>query len=251
MPDYASDALSIVDSEMPSPLPDDLLRLYALLALVKGVNVALEDVHDAWAIWRQTTDANHRSLIPFGQLTQEVQELDRPYVEAIHRAASRIYHPTLALAALDAPETPERTDLIGAYATHLRAAGDRADAAEATIARVRADCQARLLNLDVDREEWRPGIKAQARRVLNILAAHASPGSAPESGEEWAKRLADMSLAAAREKFGPTFAPETPGDPRSAQVDSQASDLQTPDSARVTETPGDAETEQEGSDDDD
>lgn len=96
MPDYASDALSIVDSEMPSPLPDDLLRLYTLLALVKGSDTTLEDVHDAWAIWQQTTDATHRSLVPFDQLTQEVQELDRPYTEAIHRAVARLHRVTLA-----------------------------------------------------------------------------------------------------------------------------------------------------------
>ena len=96
MTDYASDALSIVDSEMPSPIPDDLLRLYTLLVLVKGVNTSLEDVHDAWAVWRQTTNVTHRSLVPFDQLTQEVQELDRPYVEAIHRAAGRVYHPAPA-----------------------------------------------------------------------------------------------------------------------------------------------------------
>ena len=95
MTDYASNALSIVDSEMPGPLPDDLLRLYTLLVLVKGVNADIEDVHDAWAIWRQTTNASHRDLIPFEQLTQEAQERDRPYAEAIHRAAARIYYPTL------------------------------------------------------------------------------------------------------------------------------------------------------------
>lgn len=102
MPDYASDALSIVDSEMPSPLPDDLLRLYTLLALVKGSDTTREDVQDAWAVWRQITNPAHSSLVPFDQLAPEVQELDRPYMDAIYRAVVRIHCATLAPEATDA-----------------------------------------------------------------------------------------------------------------------------------------------------
>lgn len=70
-------------------LPDcdpTLLSLYGLLALTKGTGTTLEDVHEAWAIWRNLTNPAHKSLVPFDELTTEVQELDRPYMEAIHQA---------------------------------------------------------------------------------------------------------------------------------------------------------------------
>lgn len=65
----------------------DLTELYALLVLTKGLATTLEDVHDAWSIWQNRTVANHRSLIPFDELTLEIQELDRPYMDAIHAVA--------------------------------------------------------------------------------------------------------------------------------------------------------------------
>ncbi|MEV4705047.1 DUF7701 domain-containing protein [Actinoplanes sp. NPDC049316] len=65
----------------------NLLNLYALLAMTRGVNTSLEDVHDAWSIWRNPDAPRHRSLIPFEELTVEVQELDRKYMDAIRTAA--------------------------------------------------------------------------------------------------------------------------------------------------------------------
>lgn len=82
---YATRVFRAVEAESPG-LPPELTALYALLALVKGDEVSLQDVHDAWSVWRQATAPDHRSLVPFGDLTREVQELDRPYMEAIHRA---------------------------------------------------------------------------------------------------------------------------------------------------------------------
>jgi hypothetical protein len=75
-----------IASQLGQKLPDcpiDLLRLYALLVLVKGVNTSLEDVHDAWAAWRCVTRPDHPSLVPFYQLKPEVQELDGKYRDAI------------------------------------------------------------------------------------------------------------------------------------------------------------------------
>lgn len=66
----------------------DLIDLYVLLALTRGTETTLEDVHDAWSVWRNTGSPHHRSLVPFDDLTPEVQELDRKYMEAIHDAAS-------------------------------------------------------------------------------------------------------------------------------------------------------------------
>lgn len=62
----------------------DLARLYAVLVLTKGKSTTCEDVHNAWSAWCAAHEATHRSLIPFDLLTKEVQELDQPYVDAIH-----------------------------------------------------------------------------------------------------------------------------------------------------------------------
>jgi hypothetical protein len=67
-----------------------LYRIYAVLCLAKGEATTLEDVHDAWAAWRSGNLANHRSLVPFDQLTPAVQALDQPYVDAIHAVAREL-----------------------------------------------------------------------------------------------------------------------------------------------------------------
>lgn len=71
-------------------LPDcdsDLLGLYALLAFTTGINTTLENVHDAWAIWRSRTNQDHPSLKPFRDLAPSIQVLDRKYAEAIREVA--------------------------------------------------------------------------------------------------------------------------------------------------------------------
>ena len=77
---------------------EKLVRLYALLALVKGEDVTLEDVHDAWAMDMNFNEKNppycyghdHKSIVPFDQLSVETQERDREYVEAIKEVAKMI-----------------------------------------------------------------------------------------------------------------------------------------------------------------
>tara|TARA_B100001250_G_C19571240_1_gene687714 strand:+ start:168 stop:464 length:297 start_codon:yes stop_codon:yes gene_type:complete len=69
-----------------------LQNVYALLVLVKGEETTLEDVHDAWAVninqtWDFAKYGNHRSLIAFDYLTEEVQQKDQHYVDAIHATA--------------------------------------------------------------------------------------------------------------------------------------------------------------------
>ncbi len=69
-----------------------LQNVYALLVLVKGTDVTLADVHDAWAVninqhWDFEQFGNHRSLVPFDQLSEEVQEKDQKYVDAIREVA--------------------------------------------------------------------------------------------------------------------------------------------------------------------
>jgi len=66
----------------------DLCLIYAVLALTKGKETTLKDVHEAWAAWKHIRGIHeHKSLIPFEQLTLDVQDLDRPYMEAIHASA--------------------------------------------------------------------------------------------------------------------------------------------------------------------
>jgi hypothetical protein len=62
-----------------------LYRMYAVLALAKGLDTTAKDVHDAWSAWTAASDPTHRSLVPFDQLRKEVQDLDQPYVDAIHQ----------------------------------------------------------------------------------------------------------------------------------------------------------------------
>lgn len=68
----------------------DLLDLYVLLVLTSGIDTGLIDVHDAWAVWKNKTNPSHKSLIPFSELTPEVQELDREYADAICETAREI-----------------------------------------------------------------------------------------------------------------------------------------------------------------
>ncbi len=79
--------------ELAGRLPDcdtGLLELYALLALARGGGTTLENVHDAWAIWRSRTRPDHAALVPFIMLAPEVRELDRKYAEAIRAAAANL-----------------------------------------------------------------------------------------------------------------------------------------------------------------
>lgn len=67
---------------------DGLLEMYALLVLLKGNRCTNEDVHDAWSVWQNRTMPEHRSLIPFDELTKEVQDLDSKYRDAIIKVSN-------------------------------------------------------------------------------------------------------------------------------------------------------------------
>ena len=68
-------------------LEPELLDLYTLLTLICGDQVTDAHVHDAWAVWRNRTQPDHRSILPFTQLARVVQEKDRPYADAIRATA--------------------------------------------------------------------------------------------------------------------------------------------------------------------
>jgi hypothetical protein len=86
---YIQAALTRLNRTCPG-LDPELAQLYALLALTRGTRTTLRDVHDAWAIWRTTTRPDHPSIVPFDQLTPQVQELDRKYMTAIHQTAKAV-----------------------------------------------------------------------------------------------------------------------------------------------------------------
>lgn len=83
---YVQIALGRLYDKLPD-LDPELAQLYALLAMTTGTQTTLRDVHEAWALWRNTTNPGHRSLIPFHELSHEVRELDRPYCDAIIEVA--------------------------------------------------------------------------------------------------------------------------------------------------------------------
>ena len=62
---------------------EDLLDVYALLVFTVGKDCTNEQIHDAWSVWQTRKDPSHRSLIPFKELTKEVQDLDTEYRDAV------------------------------------------------------------------------------------------------------------------------------------------------------------------------
>ena len=72
---------------MEDGISDEYANVYTLLVLAKGTDTTMEDVHDACAILANPKRPDHKSLIPFWELSHEVQELDRKYMESIHRVA--------------------------------------------------------------------------------------------------------------------------------------------------------------------
>ena len=69
---------------------NSLLNLYSLLVLTKGKNVTLEDVHDAWSLDKNRTFPDHKSIIPFKELSYDVQQKDLYYMNAIKKVARKI-----------------------------------------------------------------------------------------------------------------------------------------------------------------
>jgi hypothetical protein len=86
---YASDVIDALNEELPGQNPE-LIRLYALLVLAWGEGTTSSDVHDAWAVFRASTNPDHPALVPFDSLDEETQKLDEPYVEAIWRVAVKV-----------------------------------------------------------------------------------------------------------------------------------------------------------------
>ena len=78
----------------PDKLPEDgldqLFSSYALLALSKGVRVSNEDVHDAWSVWATEFDPQNDSIVPFDDLSPDVQDQDTIFRDAIRDVAKSL-----------------------------------------------------------------------------------------------------------------------------------------------------------------
>jgi hypothetical protein len=91
---YLDGAAQAIKERIPAQLLpdndtiDDLFRLYALLARVKGEAVTPEDVHDAWSLWMLRQDRDHGSIKPYAELDPSTRREDRPFVEAIRAVAA-------------------------------------------------------------------------------------------------------------------------------------------------------------------
>lgn len=88
-PNYIDRIAQRIGKRMPG-CEASLLRIYALLALTLNIGVTSRDVHDAWAVWRLETQPEHRSLVPYGELSPVVQQLDEPYAAVIRAVAQEM-----------------------------------------------------------------------------------------------------------------------------------------------------------------
>lgn len=89
---YIDDVAQAIRREVaPNLLPEgdttSLFRLYAVLALARGTDVSLEDVHNAWSAWMSEREPTHEAIRPYEQLSSHLQREDRPFLEAIHKIA--------------------------------------------------------------------------------------------------------------------------------------------------------------------
>ncbi|MCZ7527088.1 MAG: hypothetical protein M5U14_12320 [Acidimicrobiia bacterium] len=92
---YLSDVADEIMRELPPDLVPsegarDLMLLYAVLCQAVGQAVTAENVHDAWTAWMTARGQVHDSMVPFDELSPDVQVEDEPYVSAIRRVAARM-----------------------------------------------------------------------------------------------------------------------------------------------------------------
>lgn len=86
---YIQNIQNLLEEELKMKGTDyeGLLETYALLVFTVGEDCTKENIHDAWSIWQNKTQPKHKSLIPFNELTKEVQDLDEPYKLAVIKVA--------------------------------------------------------------------------------------------------------------------------------------------------------------------
>jgi len=89
MKNYIDKVKELLEKElkMKGTSYEDLLDVYTLLVLTVGTTCNNEHIHDAWSVWQNKTEPEHRSLKPFKELTEEVQNLDEVYRDAVIKVA--------------------------------------------------------------------------------------------------------------------------------------------------------------------
>lgn len=88
-----ADKISEVFRTKHSVLSETFIPFYTqlvLTALSLNIDITAEMVHDAWSvsIYNKDFAGFHRSMIPFDNLSRDVQELDNPYVEKLNDVLS-------------------------------------------------------------------------------------------------------------------------------------------------------------------
>lgn len=91
---YIDDARDALLRQYPSLANKPRLTdLYLLLVLVRGHDVTLQDVHDAWAVYRSKSDSTrppHPDLKPFEELSSPTQAKDEPFRQHILAAVNQL-----------------------------------------------------------------------------------------------------------------------------------------------------------------
>jgi hypothetical protein len=87
---YIEAAKIILRAKLSDIDDEKLIDLYLLLVFTVGKNCTQKDVHDAWSIWKNMINPDHKSLIEFDLLDKDVQFLDEPYRIAIVSTANEI-----------------------------------------------------------------------------------------------------------------------------------------------------------------
>ena len=65
------------------PGMNELLNMYAITALTKGIVTTNRDVHHAWVIWARRHDPKNPDIIAYDDLPQAVKDQDSPFTRAI------------------------------------------------------------------------------------------------------------------------------------------------------------------------
>ncbi len=71
------------DGTFERPGMNELLDMYAIIALTKGAATTNRDVHHAWLIWARRHDPRNPDLIAYHDLPQAVKDQDSPFARAI------------------------------------------------------------------------------------------------------------------------------------------------------------------------
>lgn len=108
---YIAEVVSALAEELED-CDDDLLHIYAVLAVTKGKDTTSEDVHDAWAAWEDQKDPDHKSLEPFADLDARTRALDDKYRDAIHRVSSCVTLDSSGAIIYTAQTQPEKPSVL-------------------------------------------------------------------------------------------------------------------------------------------